>query len=391
MIVDDRPATYGEVFADRAFRVLFVARMFTSASTSLQIFALSVLVYATTGSPFLSALAFGAGFLPQVVGGLLLGSLTDRWPPRPLIVTGYALSAAVFASLGALPLPVPVSLAMVALLACGTPVFTGAATQVIAERLTGDAYVLGRSLSSMSSSIAQLLGLAGGGVAVAALGPRSALLLAAGCEALSAVIVRFGLPSLAAPVSTKGRLVQDSWEGSVALWSDRTVRRLLLAQWLPPAFVTGAESLLVSYATGQGFPPTAAAALMSGLPMGMLLGYFVLGRFVTPSRRERLFSAIIFLLGAPLIGFLAAPGWPLAVALSVMSGCGFAYSLGLQRAFLAAAPDGRRGQMFALHMTGLMALQGLGPLALGALAQFTSPALAIAAAGTATVALAFTL
>ncbi len=389
MIVEDRPATYGEVFADRAFRVLFVARMFTSASTSLQIFALSVLVYASTGSPFLSALAFGAGFLPQVVGGLLLGSLTDRWPPRPLIVSGYLLSAMVFAGVGGLDLPVPVSLLLVALLACGTPVFTGAATQVIAECLTGDAYVLGRSLSSMSSSIAQLLGLAGGGVAVAAMGPRSALLLAAGCEVLSAGIVRFGLPSIDVPVSTKGRLVRDSWKGSVALWSDRTVRRLLLAQWLPPAFVTGAESLLVSYATGQGFSPTAAAALMSGMPAGMLLGYFVIGRFVTPSRRERLVSAVIFLLGAPLIGFLAEPAWPVAVLLAALSGCGFAYSLGLQRAFLAAAPQGRRGQLFALQMTGLMTLQGLGPLVLGALAQFSSPALAIAAAGTATVALAF--
>jgi hypothetical protein len=198
------------------------------------------------------------------------------------------------------------------------------------------------------------------------------------------------MPSVSALGFTRGRLVHDSWTGAVALWSDRVVRRLLLAQWLPPAFVTGAESLLVAYASGQGFPATAAAALMSGLPAGMLMGHFVIGRLVTPSRRESLLRAIVFLLGAPLIGFLAEPPWPLAVALAVMSGCGFAYSLGLQRAFLAAAPDGRRGQLFALHATGLMALQGLGPLGLGALAQFSSPGLAIAAAGTATAALAFT-
>ncbi len=389
--VADRPATYREVFAEPSFRALFVARTLAIGANALQIFALSVLVYAGTGSPLLSALAFGAGFLPQFVGGLLLGSLTDRLRPRPLIVAGYGVEAMLAAALGLLDLPVAVSLTLVAVIACGTPVFAGAAARVIAERLTGDAYVLGRSVSNMSSSSAQLLGLAGGGVAVGAAGPHAALLFAAGCHAIAAIAVRLGLPA-DSPAGVRAKhgpgTVRDSWTGAVALLADRTIRRLLLAQWLPSAFVAGAEALFVAYGAGRGFPAGAGAVLMGAPAVGMLLGNFVVGRFVRPIRRERLVGAFLVLLGAPLVVLLVEPPLPVAVGLLVVGGTGFAYGLGLQRAFLEAAPEDRRGQLFALLSTGLMALQGVGPLVLGALAEVTSPGLAIAAAGVATVLLA---
>lgn len=391
MTVVDRPATYREVFAEPSFRALFTARTLAIGATSLQIFALSVLVYAGTGSPLLSALAFGAGFLPQVVGGMLLGSLTDRLSPRPLIVAGYAVEAGLAAALGWLDLPVAASLTLVAVVACGTPVFAGAAARVIAERLTGDAYVLGRSVSNMSSSAAQLLGLAGGGVAVAAVGPRTALLFAAACHVAAAVIVRFGLPS-GGPAgggvqqgADRPGAVRDSWTGAVALLSDRTIRPLLLAQWLPSAFVAGAEALLVAYSAGRGFPAGTGALLMAAPAAGMLAGNFGAGRLMRPSLRERATPWLLLVLGAPLVALLAGPPLPVVVGLLVVAGTGFAYGLGLQRAFLAAAPEDRRGQLFALLSTGMMVLQGVGPLVLGAVAEVTSPAVAIAVAGAATV------
>jgi len=387
MTVADRPATYREVFAEPSFRALFLARTLAIGANAVQIFALSVLVYSQTGSPLLSALAFGAGFLPQFVGGLLLGALTDRLRPRPLIVVGYGIEAALAAALGLLDLPVALSLTLVAVVACGTPVFAGAAARVIAERLTGDAYVLGRSVSNMSSSTAQLLGLAGGGIAVAAAGPHAALLGAAGCHIAAAIAVRLGLPATpsVAPAEQRAGAIRDSWAGAVAMLSDGTIRRLLLAQWLPSAFVAGAEALFVAYGAGRGFPAGAGAVLMGAPALGMLLGNFVVGRFVRPARRERLVRAFLVVLGAPLIVLLVAPPLPVVVGLLIVAGTGFAYGLGLQRAFLAAAPEHRRGQLFALLSTGLMALQGIGPLVLGALAELTSPVVAIAAAGLATV------
>ncbi|WP_430787511.1 MFS transporter [Actinoplanes sp. G11-F43] len=384
MPVTDRPATYREVFAEPVFRALFVARGVSISAISLQIFALSVLVYATTGSPLLSALAFGAGFLPQFAGGLLLGSLTDRLPSRPLITGGYLLEAALAATLGLADLPVLVNLLLVGAVAVFTPVFAGAAARVVAERLTGDAYVLGRSLTSMSSSAAQLLGLAAGGVAVAAIGARHALLLAAAAHLLTAVIVRFTLPDERPSTPHDGGAVRDSWTGAIGLLSDRGLRGLFLAQWLPTAFAVGAEALLVSYGARRGFPPGSGALLMAASPVGMLLGNLVVGRLLRPSVRERLAAPLVVLLGAPLLALPAALPLPAVVTVLAVAGAGFAYSLGLQREFLEAAPPARRGQVFALLSTGMMALQGVGPLAFGALAEWTSPSAAIATAGAAT-------
>ncbi|MFF7634821.1 hypothetical protein ACFZB9_16925 [Kitasatospora sp. NPDC008050] len=84
-------ATYREVLARPLFRLLFVARTLAVVADSLRITTLSVLIYATTGSPLLGALAFGVGFAPQLLGTLLLGALADRGRPRPLIIAGQLL------------------------------------------------------------------------------------------------------------------------------------------------------------------------------------------------------------------------------------------------------------------------------------------------------------
>src|SRR5258706_13497033 len=80
------PARYRDVFAEPVFRVLFLSRSFAIGAGTLRILALSVLVFDRTGSPLLTAITFGVGFVPQVVGGTLFGALADRWPPRRLIV-----------------------------------------------------------------------------------------------------------------------------------------------------------------------------------------------------------------------------------------------------------------------------------------------------------------
>jgi|NGEPerStandDraft_6_1074524.scaffolds.fasta_scaffold39888_1 hypothetical protein len=59
-------ARYGQVFAAGPFRALFGGTVLTIVATSLQMLGLSVLVYLATGSAWLSAVAYGAGFLPQM-------------------------------------------------------------------------------------------------------------------------------------------------------------------------------------------------------------------------------------------------------------------------------------------------------------------------------------
>ena len=380
-----RRTTYREVLAEPRFRLLFVTRTVGIVADSLRITTFSALVYAGTGSALLSALAFGAGFLPQLFGSMLLGSLADRLPPRALICSGYLLEGLAAALLALVRLPTAAGLALVALVAFATPVFTGASSRLVARWLSGDAYVLGRSLNNMAASSAQLAGLALGGTAVAAFGPRPALALGAALNLLCAAVVRLRLPRLTAerdePGSSDGSAVRRSLRGSGALLRDRGVRRLLLAQWLPSAFVAGAEGLIVAYAGGRGFSAGSYAVLLACLPVGMLLGDLVVGRLLLPPARERLVVPLVAVMGAPLLGFALEPGRLLAAALLLLTGCGFANGLGLQREFLAALPPEGQGQAFGLLGSGNMTLQGAGPVCLGALTGIAGTGSAMAAAG----------
>ncbi|WP_052311561.1 MULTISPECIES: hypothetical protein [unclassified Actinoplanes] len=196
--------------------------------------------------------------------------------------------------------------------------------------------------------------------------------------------VRFGLPDLTGAAST-GSPVRASLTGAGTLLSNGPVRRLLLAQWLPAASMMGTDGLLVAFASGRGFPGAAASVLLAASPAGMFAGELVMGRLVRPAHRPRLVAPLMLLTGAPLLA-LGAVAFPASVALLVLAGFGFAYGVGLQQPFLQAVPAESRGQSFALLSTGAMTLQGLGPLVFGAAAQLTTPGLAIAAAGLATIA-----
>jgi predicted MFS family arabinose efflux permease len=380
-------ATYGQVLADPVFRLLFLTRGLAIAADSLRILALSILIYTTTGSPLLGALAFGAGFLPQLVGSTLFGAIADRVRPRRTIVLGYAVECVTAIVLATARLPVAASLVLIAAVACFTPIFGGASSRIIADALTGDAYVLGRSLSTMSSSAAQLIGLAGGGIAVASLGsPQRALLVSAALHATAALAIRLRMQDLPGGAPMAGSVLRHSWQGNRTLLAEPRVRRLLLAQWLPPAFVVGAEGLIVPYAAERGFATGAAGYLLACLPVGMFAGDLVVGRFLAPRTRERLVAPLVGLLGLPLIALAAAAPPLAALGLLLVAGFGFAYKLGLQRAFLDALPQERRGQAFGLLTSGLMTAQGVGPAVFGALATVTGAGAAIALAGTATIA-----
>ncbi|MEU3056061.1 MFS transporter [Streptomyces griseus] len=405
----DHRATYREVLAEPRFRLLFSTRTVAITADALRITTFSVLVFSSTGSALLSAVAFGIGFIPQLFGSLLLGSLADRLPPRALITGGYALTCAAALLLAAVRMPVAASLGVVALVSLATPVFHGASSRLVAQSLKGDAYVLGRSLSNIASAGAQLFGLALGGAAVAALGPRRALAVSAVLYLGCALAVRVRLPRLEAgetggapgtPGSAggdggtgagagagagdggDGGAVRASLRGAGLLLRDRTVRRLMLAQWLPVAFVAGAEGLIVAYAGEHRFAPGRYAVLMGCLPVGMLVGDLLVGRFLRPRTRERLVVPLVALAGLPLLGFAAEPGVGVSSCLLLISGVGYAYGLGLQRPFLDALPEAGQGQAFGLLGSGSMTLQGVGPVCLGAAAAAgTGTGGAIALAG----------
>jgi predicted MFS family arabinose efflux permease len=385
--------TYRSVFAVSEFRVLFAAQLMYILGFEFEILGLSVLVYAQTRSAFLTALAFSMGFAPQAIGGALFTALADRLPPRIVIGTGLVIRAGPGLAIGLWPgCPVPAMLALVAVTATAAPVFSAAISGLLPEVFDGDRYVLARSVFSLTSSGTQIIGLGIGG-AVLAIVPARWLLLAAGLSLVAAAVIsRLGLrprPRQARPDLGRG-ILGATVAGNIELFADRQVRGLLLAQWLPAWCVTGAESLIVPYAGSLGRPASAAGPLLAAMPAGMLLGDVLVGRFVRPGTRRRLAFPLAAGMGVPLLALGFRLPLPLAGVLLLICGSGFAYQLGIQRAFLDSLPEGRRAQAFGLNSTGAMGGQGLTPSAAGglALAVGAGPAMAIAGAVTILAALA---
>jgi MFS family permease len=372
--------------------MLFAAQLMYVLGFEFEILGLSVLVYAQTRSAFWTALAFSMGFAPQAVGGALFTSLADRLPPRAVIGAGLLTRAVPGLVIGLRPaLPVPVMLALVAATAMAAPIFSAAISGLLPEVLGGDRYVLGRSVFNLTGSGAQIVGLGIGGAVLAVVPPRW-LLLAAGVSLVAAAVIgRLGLrPRPLRPGRIGGRgvvcgVVRATVAGNIALFADREVRGLLLAQWLPAWFVTGAESLIVPYAGSLGRPASAAGPLLAAVPAGMVLGEVFVGRFAAPETRRRLAFPLAAGMGVPLLALAFRPPLPLAGILLLVTGLGFAYQLGIQRAFLASLPERWRAQAFGLNSTGAMGGQGLVPSATGGLASVVGAGAAMALAGAVTI------
>jgi hypothetical protein len=201
---------------------------------------------------------------------------------------------------------------------------------------------------------------------------------------LSAVLLRLRLSERPPRDKAAGYAIRETWRVNRELLRQPAIRSLLLAQWLPPALIVGAEGVLVPYAVQIGMPDS-AGLLFTAVALGMLTGDLAIGRLVTPERRERLAGPLALLLGAPLLGFVLSPEPVTAVLLLAVSGFGVAYQLGLARHFLMAVPEANRGQAFGLALTGTMTLQGLFAASGGALGEVSPPGLVIGAAGAASL------
>jgi predicted MFS family arabinose efflux permease len=362
-------ATYRQVLGSRGVPSLFGLSLATVLGISLQIFALSVLVYRQTHSPLWSSTAFAAGFLPQLLGGAVLTSLADRLPVRPTLVVSAAIRAASALLLAVAQLPPLLAIAVVALVAIWQPLPTAVQSALVTRLLSGEGYVLGRSMFNLVSSGAQLLGLAVGGALIAALGPSTTFGLAAAIQ-LFGLLAATAIRASATPCQQDGRWSPgETWRGNLALLRHRAVRQILLSWWLPTTLLVGAESLVVAYVGERGGSAAPAGLLLAAFPIGAAVGDLVVGRWLSPGQRYRAVPWLFSAVGVALLPLAWHPSVPFAAGCFAAASAATGYQLGSQQAFLDAVPVARRGLAFGLFGTGLMAGQGLGPVLAGILAD----------------------
>lgn len=337
--------------------------------------ALATTVFARTGSPLLSAVAlFGPAF-GHLIGASLLLAWADRLPPRGALVALTLSTSATLAVLAIPGLPIPAVLAVVVTSGVLRSLAAAVRWGLVSEVLPADGYVLGRSVLQATAGTLQVGGNAVGALLLQIVPPTTLIAAAAALDVVAAVVLRTGLS--ARPPRQLGRTGwTETWNGNRRLWALSGVPAVYLALWLPNGLVVGAEALFVPWAGA------AAGTLFAAGAAGMLAGDLVMGRLVPASWRSQLVTPTRVLLAAPYLLFFIGPALPLAVVVVAVASAGFSAGLLLQERLLALTPADMRGQALGLHSSGMLAMQGLGAVLAGTVAEFIPVGAAMALMGT---------
>ncbi|MGW8763152.1 MFS transporter [Streptomyces sp. NPDC055815] len=369
---------YRAVFAVREFRFVFVAHLFSLLGVVISELALTVLVYDMTRSPLLSSLTFALGFLPYLLGGTLLAGLTDRLPPRRILVVCDLVCAGCVALMAAPVTPVAVLLVLRCAIAVVSPVFNGTRMATLADILgEGDLFVLGRSLLRIVSQSALLTGFAAGGVLLTVVPPRGALVVTAATFLASALLLRLGTVRRPARAAASESGLAGTW----AVLRDRRIRALMLMFWVPPLFAVVPEALAAPYADEIGVSTAALGLLMCALPVGTIAGELFAGSFLSAATRSRIVLPLAVTGVLPYLLYGPRPGVALAAVALFLAGATGAYTLGLDAWFVAAVPEERRGRAMTLMTAGMMTVQGVGMAGAGIAAEFAPVHTVVAGTG----------
>ncbi|HST85747.1 MAG TPA: MFS transporter [Kineosporiaceae bacterium] len=393
-----RPARYRDVFAVAEFRAVFLADLTSLLGDQIAAVAVAVLLYERSGSPLLAALGYATAYLPWLLGGPLLAAWAERFPPRTVLI-GCDLGRAALIGLAALPgLPLLVIGLLVFTAALLAPPFESTRSAVLPQILEGDRYPVAMSLRDAIHQSAQLVGFGVGGALVLVLSAPGALALDAVTFAVSALILRSGLPSAASPrprdsvidlnrrpddpAGSDGRsLWREALAGFAVIRADRMLSTPLLLGIIGAAYAIVPEAIAPAYADSVGGDATAVGLIMAAVAGGSVLGGLAMGRMVAPARRIRLIRPLALAGTLPLLLVLLRPGLTVSLALFALTGLASSYQVAANAMFAQRLPVAVRARAFGIAITGLYGGQALAIVLAGAAAQFLGPATVVAGAG----------
>jgi MFS family permease len=376
-------SSYREIFAVGEFRAIWAAQVLSYAGDQFAQVAIAVLVYGRTHSAFLTALAYGLTYLPPIAGGPLLSGLGDLFPRRRVMIACDGIRVA---TVGLMALPGMPFAALCVLLfltvLTGAP-FSSARTALLPDILPGDRFVLGSATGNITYQASQILGFVAGAAVVGVLRSNVTLGIDAASFGISALIVLTWVKARPSP-RREGAVRPSLWSASAAgiriVFGHRVLRTLLLFGWLAGFYIVP-EGLAAPYARTLHGGPLTVGLLMAAMPLGVVVGAFLLSRFAAPSARIKMMGWLAVLSCAPLIGCLWSPPLWAVLALWAIAGGGGAYQLAAAAAFVQALDPAHRASAFGLAQSGLYAVQGLGILAGGAAAQAIGAQFAVGLAG----------
>lgn len=252
----------------RDFRLLWSAQVFSELGDWAGRLALAVVVAEQTNSTLLTALVTSASVLPYIGIGQLLATYANRFPRRTTIIVTDLGRAALFATL-AIKMPVGLILILAFIAGCLAPPFEAARNALTPLSVPRERYGDAIAIASITFDLAVLFGYGVGGVMLAVVGARPALLMNAGSFLISAVLLAM-IPAARDPIAEGPPVrVRDGWRAVV---DDPFIRRFFVSYTIVGACAVVGESLVALYALQVLFEEAGASGLLAAaIPVGAIV------------------------------------------------------------------------------------------------------------------------
>ena len=380
-VLVERRVSYAEVLRVRQFQALIAAQLLSLIGDRAAAVALTVLVYERSQSPLLAAIIFGLTFVPHLFAAPL-ATLVDRMPRRGVLVFCDVIRVPLTLAMLIPGAPLSLLFVLLGLVTLFEVPFDAARAVVTRSVLDDDQYPVGLALSTAVYEASLLVGSIGGGLLITLLSVRGALLFNVLTFAASALILVLVLDQHP-PLREDHDAEQSGLRETLRLLLAPRPRRMILLALLVAGTTTGAEGLAVSVAfqVDGGAPLT--GLLAAAIPAGALIAGLLLPRLTTRSQQQRMAVPLVAtsLAALMLCGFQTS-GLTLLL-LWVLMGAGSAVIIIVSPVVMQAVPDDHRGRAYGICSSALMASQGIGVLAAGALAGYLSPTITLALLGAA--------
>jgi len=376
----------------RNFRLYFVGQVVSVSGTWMQTLALALLVLSNQlhGNGFDVGLTTALQFLPMLLFGSFGGLVADRVDKRRLLFATQAGAGTLALVLGVVTATGSVRLWNVYLLASLLGVvnlFDNPARQTFVSEMVGfDLMPNAISLNSVLMNSARVIGPAIGGVLILTVGFAACFLVNAGSYV--AVIIALAMMRPADLIRGKpvARARGQVREGLRYVRSTPDLLQPLLAVAVVGIFAFNFTTTLpllakISFHGGAG----TYAAFSSAMGIGAVAGGLVVAHRSRPSSIMLALVGLAF--GLAILVVSVAPTEVYAVAaLVVMGACSISFIATANATMQIRADPALRGRVMALYAMALLGSTPIGGPLVGAISDASSPRVALAIGGFATLA-----
>lgn len=380
-----RRRQWGALLENKSFTYLLAARVITRFGDSIDSIAYSWMVYLLTGSKLMMGTLVALNYVPNLLLSFFSGALVDRWSKRRVIIIthiGRGCIVLLTAMLYATSLLKPWHLYILTLLTSTLECFASPAEiSLVPKLLAKEKLLVGNSLSTSITRIAELGGLAAAGGIIAIAGVPGAMIVD-GATFFSAALLA-GFISLeensgknaGTKNPNRSTLLHEAREGIIFIWRHKAILTIVIVAafanfCLSPFNVLGPA--FVAEVLGQG--PAGLSIMGISLVSGMVVSGLWLARKGSTYRKS-----VLILVGYTLLGMnyalLYLPGF--LPAFSIVAASLFSFGMGAAVSligtpsttyFMENVPQemlGRVGAIFSMFCTCAIPLGSLLSGALG--------------------------